>query len=116
MARIKQLDQPGEKRGRGKPPIGNKPGRTVLRRLYVKETRSIREIANLQVCTKDMIARALKEYGIEARTNASRSQLRAIPLGELETTIRDRGISGTARQLGIAEGTIRHHLKVRKGQ
>jgi hypothetical protein len=116
MARIKPSELSGNKRGRGKPPLGSKPNKKVLQRLYVREARSIREVANLQGCTKDMVYRALKEYGIEARPNASRSQLRKIPLTDLEAAIRDKGIRGTARDLGIDEGTIRHHLKVRKGQ
>jgi hypothetical protein len=85
----------------------------VLWRLYVREARSIREIADLQGCTKDMVARALKEYKIEARSNASRSQLRNIPLEEIERKIGELGIWGYAKELGVAEGTVRHHLKVR---
>jgi len=116
MERTKHSEQPGEKRGRGKPPIGTKPSKAVLRRLYVTESRSIREIGNLQGCTKDMVARALKEYGIEARTNASRSRLRTIPLQDLEAAIRDKGLRGAARDLGVDHSTLRHHLKVRSGQ
>ena len=116
MERIKPSEPSGHKRGRGKPPIGSKPSKTVLQRLYVREANSVREIADLQGCTKDMVYRALKEYGIQARTNASRSQLRTIPLRDLEAAIRHKGIRGTARELGIDEGTIRHHLKARKSQ
>jgi len=86
----------------------------VLQRLYVREARSIREIADLQGCTKDMVARALKEYEIEARTNVKRSGLREYSLKELELGIERSGIRGFARELGIDESTLRHQLKVRK--
>lgn len=93
--------------------MGSKASKTVLRRLYVGESRSIREIASLLGCTKDMVYRALKEYGIEARTKASRSQLRTIPLEDLKSAVRGKGLRGAARDLGVDHSTLRHHLKVR---
>jgi predicted transcriptional regulator len=99
---------------RGKPPIGSKPSKKVLRRLYVKEARSIREIADLKGCTKDMVARALKEYEIEARTNAKRSNLRKYSIERLESGVKRMGIRGLAREMGVDESTLRHHLNIRK--
>ena len=98
----------------GRPPSGLAPSKKVLLRLYADEGKSIREIGEILNCSKDMIARALSTYGIEARTNASRSRLRKIELSVLEEGVRDKGIRGYARELGITEGTLRHHLKVRK--
>jgi hypothetical protein len=66
VARPKNTGVIGIGRKRGKPPLGSKPIKIVLQRLYVKEARSIREVADLLGCTKDMVARALKEYGIES--------------------------------------------------
>jgi hypothetical protein len=75
---------------------------------------SIREIGEILRCTKDIVARALKGYGIKARPNASRSRLRTIDLYVLEEAVRSKGIRRYARELGITEGTLRHHLKVRR--
>jgi transposase-like protein len=96
-------------------PTGLMPSKEDLTRLYSKEGKSVRAVAQALGLSKDMIARALKAYKIKARSNARRSRLRTIPLAELEAAIRDKGIRGTARELGIVEGTIRHHLKVRRG-
>jgi hypothetical protein len=113
MARTKPTESFAIKRRRGKPALGKKPSKMVLRRLYVKEEKSIREIANLRGCTKDMVARALKEYGIEARSNASRSRLWTIPLKDLEVAIRQKGLRGAANDLGVDDSTLKHHLKTR---
>lgn len=98
----------------GRPPSGRAPSKKDLLRLYAEERKSIREIAEDLGYSKDMVARALRSYGIHARTNASRSRLRTIDLSVLEEAVRDKGIRGYARELGINEGTLRHHLKVRK--
>ena len=84
-----------------------------LLRLYTKEGKSIREIGEILKCSKDMVARALKAYGIEARSKASRSRLRIIELSVLEEAVKNKGIRGYARELGITEGALRHHLKGR---
>lgn len=99
----------------GRPPSGKAPSKETLLRLYRQQKRSIREIGNALNCSKDMVARALKAHGIETRPKASRSRLRTLELSVLEEGIRDKGIRGFARELGITEGALRHHLKVRKG-
>jgi len=115
MARIKYKEAIGLKVKRGRPAAGPSPSKAELVRLYVKEGRSLRDVAGAIACSKDAVYRALKQYGIASRSNASRSRLRTILLKDLETAIRDKGIRGTARELGVAEGTIRHHLRVRRG-
>lgn len=99
----------------GKIPKGPKPGKSVLRRLYVKDSKSIREIAEALGCTKDMVHRSLQEYGIEIRTNKRRSSLVKYKLSELYKGVKAKGVRGYARELGVDESTLRHHLKVRKG-
>jgi len=101
---------------RGKTPIGRKPDKADLFRLYVKESRSIRDTAHLLGCTKDMVYRALKEYGIELRKGVARSKLRTISLRDLEAAIKEKGLRGASRYLGVDHSTLRHHLKVRRGQ
>ena len=76
MARIKYKKAAGLEVKRGKPPIGKKPSKAELKKLYIKESKSIREVAEILGCTKDMIYRALKEYGFELRPGFNRSKLR----------------------------------------
>ena len=114
MGRIKYLEAIGQKPKRGRPPAGPAPSKADLVKLYVKESRSIRDIAAVPGTTKDAVHRVLRKYGIKARSNVSRSRLRTIPLRDLEAAIRDKGIRWTARDLGVDEGTIRHHLETRK--
>ena len=99
---------------KGRPPSGRSPSKKVLVHLYVEKNLSIREIGETLGCSKDMVARALKAHRVKARTNASRSRLRKIELSDLEEGIKLKGIRGYARELGITEGALRHHLKVRK--
>ena len=113
MARIKYQEAIGLEVKRGRPPLGPAPSKADLVRLYVKEGRAVRDVAAELGCSKDAVHRGLRTYGIKARSNASRSRLRTIPLRDLKAAIRAKGISGTARDMGVDEGTIRHHLKVR---
>jgi transposase len=110
--RAEPRSRPSAKRGR--PFTGRTPSRESLITLYSKEGKSIRDIGEALKCSKDIVARALKTYGIEARANASRSRLRTIELATLEEGVREKGIRGYARELGVTDGTLRHHLKVRK--
>jgi DNA-binding CsgD family transcriptional regulator len=97
-----------------KPAKGSKPDKLLLQQLYVKESKSIREIAESLGCTKDMVFRSLQDYGIETRTNKRRSQLKDIRLFDLEKEVKRKGIRGYARELGVDESTLRHHLKIRR--
>ncbi len=97
-----------------KPAIGEKPDKTDLQRLYEKQFKSVREVAEILGCTKDMVYRALKEYGIETRSNKRRSQLKDIKSSVLEREVKRKGIRGYARELGVDESTLRHHLKIRR--
>ncbi len=97
-----------------KPPIGTKSERAELRRLYIHRSMSVREIAEFLGCTKDMVFRAFKEYGIETRTNKRRSSLKDIKLSVIEKGIGKKGIIGYARELRVDESTLRHHLKNRR--
>jgi DNA-binding CsgD family transcriptional regulator len=95
----------------GRPPSGLAPSKKVLLRLYAEEGKSIREIGETLSCSKDMVARALKAYGIEARSNAKRSQLRDFPREKLVLQVSEKGIRGLARELRIHENTLRNYLK-----
>ncbi len=96
--------------------MGKKPGKAELKKLYIKESRSIREAAKILGCTKDMVYRALQEYGIELRPGFSRSKLRKYRLSDLEKGVKEKGIRGFSKELGVHENTLRYYLKgIRKG-
>ena len=94
MARIKYQEAAGLEVKRGRPPVGPTPSKADLVKLYVKEEQSVRDVAVVLGCSKDAVHRAMKQYGITARPNASRSRLRTISLHDLEAAIRDRGSAG----------------------
>jgi sugar diacid utilization regulator len=91
-----------------------KPAKRTLTRLYVDQSLSLREIAERLGLHADTVHYHLKRYGIDIRTNAKRSQLRAYRLETLEKGIREKGLRGYARELEIHENTLRHYLKKAK--
>ena len=92
-----------------------KPDKKTLTRLYVDQGLSLREIAEKLGLHQTTVHYHLKRYGIEARDNAKRSRLRTYRLETLEKGIREKGVRGYARELGIHENTLRHYLKRAKG-
>ena len=111
MARIRYKEATGLEAKRGKPPKGEKPSKEDLQKLYIQDSKSIREVASLLGCTKDMAARALKDYGIERRTNAKRSSLQAYPIQKLENEVKAKGIRGLARELKVNPSTLSRFLR-----
>jgi len=116
MARIKYKEAIGLEVKRGRPPAGPAPAKDQLVKLYVREGRSVRDVAAVLGTTKDAVHRALRKYGIEVRTRARRSKLRTIPIRDLKAAIWEKGLRGAARDLGVDHSTLCHHLKVRSGQ
>jgi hypothetical protein len=112
VARIKYKEVFGIKVKRGRPSLGNRPGKKELQQLYVEESRSIREVANILGCSKDMVNQCLKENGIERRVGIKRSNLRAYNLDFLKKNIQKKGFRATAEALGINERTLRDYIKV----
>jgi len=101
---------------RGRPFSGKTPAKNDLVRLYVKRGKSIREVAEALCCSKDMVSRALKACESQARTKAKRSKLRKYPLVVLKAGVKRKGKRGLARNIGVDESTLRHHLIVRKAE
>jgi len=116
MVRIKYKEASSLDVERGRPTKGKKPAKSDLKNLYIKESKSIREVAELLGCSKDMVYRSLKNYNIELRKNIRRSVLHNYKISFLENGIKKKGIRGLARELKISESTLRHHMKVRKGE
>ena len=99
----------------GKPATGTKPGKTELRKLYMKESRSVRDIAVILECSKDMVYRALKEYGIQRRKHVEkRSRLKEYNLSFLKKEIRHKGFNQVACELGVHNTTLRRHIEREK--
>lgn len=100
-----------------KPGIGPKPTKAELKRLYVKESRSVRNIAELLGCSKDMVYRALQEYGIERREHTQkRSRLSEFDLMTLKREIKAKGFNQVATELGVHNTTLRRYVEKMKSQ
>lgn len=114
MPRIKYHEAAGLEVKRGRPPAGKAPSKADLNKLYVNEGRSIRDVAAALGCSKDMVLRTLRKYNISIRPRVRKSALLEYPLRQLHAGIRDKGLRGFARDLGVSPGTIIHHLQTRK--
>lgn len=114
MPRIKYKEAVGLETKKGKPAIGKRPEKAELKKLYIKESKSIREIAETLGCSKDMVYRVLKEYGIERRPHTKESKLSKYTLIELLDIVSSEGYRGAARSLGVGYTTLRLYLKRRE--
>jgi len=90
MARIRYKEAVGLEVRKGKPAVGKKPGKAELKRLYIKESKSIRKVAEVLGCSKDMIYRSLEEYGIERRQGFKRSMLKDYKPSYLRKEVKER--------------------------
>lgn len=104
------------KKGLGRPRSGRVPSKQELFRLYISEGKSIRKIGETLNCTKDMVARALKAYGIEAKPKVRRSSLERLDIEELKALSRAKGVRGTAKELGMNPSTLSRLLRVHQGK
>ena len=111
MGRINYQEAAGLGVKRGRPLAGPAPSKADLVKLYVKEERSVRDVATALGCSKDMVARALKAYRIEARTNAKRSGLMQYGAKALAILVKEKGIRGTARKLGVNPSTSSRFMR-----
>jgi transposase-like protein len=98
--------------GRAKYPI--KPDINTLKKLYMEQLKSIREVAKELGLHPDTVHYWLKKNNIPTRTMAKRSKLLKYSLSEIKDAIKEKGIRGYAREVGVDESTLRHHLQVRK--
>ena len=110
MARIKYKEVSGLEVKRGKPPIGKKPNEAELKKLYIKESKSIREVAVALGCSKDIVYRALKEYEIDRRTDNKRSKLRNYDKTFLKKEAKQKGITQTAKELAVNISTLKKYI------
>ena len=117
MTRLKYKEATRQEVKRGKPALGEKPSKTELKKLYIKESRSVRDIAGILGCSKDMVYRALKEYGIQRRKQfEKRSALKDYDLLQLLKEIKTKGYKQVAQGLGVHNTTLRRFIKNEKSQ
>lgn len=114
MARIKYKEAAGLEVKKGRPPRGTISGKTELEKLYTQESLSIREIAEILGCTKDMIYRSLKEYDIERRDRLFKSKLNKYSFEFLEKEIKNKGYMQVASELEVETHTLVVHFNRRK--
>jgi len=110
MARIKYKEAAGLEVKRGMPALCRKPRKAELKRLYIKEAKSIREIAEVFGCSKDIVYRALKEYEIERRPDNKRSKLRNYDKAFLKMEVKQKGITQTAKELAVNISTLKKYI------
>jgi predicted transcriptional regulator len=90
------------------------PDRKTLKRLYVDQGLSIREVALKLDYHPDTIHYHLRRLGIETRPPAKRSALRKMKTETLLRGVAEKGLRGYARELEVPEGTLRYYLKTLK--
>ena len=95
----------------GRPPSGLSPSKKDLLRLYSREGKSIREVAEALGISKDMVYRALKSYGIERRSHTWGPKLEKYDLEFLEELVKKEGFRQGAKNLGVDKSTLFRYLK-----
>jgi hypothetical protein len=116
MGRIKYQEAIGLEVKRGRPPVGPPPSKADLARLYVREGRSVRDVAAALGCSKDAVHRGLRTYGIKARPSAKRSRLLQLDQRRLSADILELGPVRTAEKWGIPRRTLFDYLaRIRSG-
>ena len=83
----------------GKPKFSKKPDKETLLNLYVKQSKSIRAVAEELSLHADTVHYWLEKYGIKTRSKARKSQLIHIPLEEIEGNIKELGIRGDRKSV-----------------
>ena len=104
-----------EKKSPGRP-AEDRPKKSELRRLYINEGRSIREVAEILGISKDKVYRTLKKNGINRRSKVRRSKLEQYSLEYIKEKIKKEGMGGAADSLRVSRQFLRRHLKDREAR
>lgn len=87
----------------------------LLEALYLKEGRSIRDMAGLLGWSKDKVYRLLKKHGIKRDKRIRKGKLANISLHNLEREFNAKTKKQVAKELGISRATLYNYLnKLRK--
>lgn len=111
MTTIKADETKISRAGPGRPSSGLAPSKRDLLRLYVRGGQSIREVAEALGVSKDMVYRALREYGIERRSHTWGPRLEKYDLEFLKELVRRDGFRQGAINLGVDKSTLFRYLK-----
>jgi len=79
-------------------------------RLYVREEKSLRDIAAIMGLCEATIRRRLHAAGVAMRSNAPRSRLRNLNQARLFASIAEIGVRKTAKRWRINERTLKYYL------
>ena len=83
----------------------------LLKALYLKEERSIRDIANLLGWKKDKVHRLLKQHGIKRDKRIRKGKLTGITLEFLDKEFKKKTKVQVAKELGVSRPALYKHLK-----
>lgn len=89
-----------------------RPSKNSLVKLYIENKLSVRKIAIQLDCSKDLIHRALKEYGIDRRApGEKRSQLADYDFDFLRSELEIKSYSQVAKELDVHTSTLTRYMK-----
>lgn len=103
----------GKKIG-GRPIAKNAPSKHQLQNLYIKKILSIRQIAKVLNCSKDIVYLALIRNKIPRRPNTRKSKLWKIGVRGIRHRIKLKGLRNAAIYYGVNHSTLLHHLRIRE--
>lgn len=96
---------------RGRPPWKKKPSKEDLEKLYVKEGKSIREVAETLDYPKEIVLRCLQRYGIKRRPPGRRKRLKENDYDSILEMIALKGLRKTAEDLGVSRQTLWRYIR-----
>ncbi len=89
----------------------------VLEALYLKEERSIREVANFLDLSKDKVHRLLISYGIKREKRIRKGKLSGLTLEYLEREFKNKSKIQIAKDLGVSRQSLHErYLKLKKDE
>jgi len=95
-------------------PKETRPSKKTLLKLYVEKKFSVRKIAEQLGYSKDLIFRALREYGIDRRKPGKPGKLDGYSLEKLEIKIKSLGYRKAAEDLEVNLSTLVRTMQRKK--
>ena len=90
------------------------PDKKTLKRLYEVQGWTAREVGAFFGLDHRTILYHLRRFEIPVRPRTRRSALSRYKTETLLQGIREKGLRGYAREIGVPEGTLRYYLKTLK--
>lgn len=89
----------------------NEREKELLEAFYLKENKSIRDIADLLGWKKDKVHRLLKQHGIKRDKGIRKGKLTGITLEYLEKEFKKKTKVQVAKELSVSRPALYKHLK-----